>query len=67
MKFFMHSEEAVSLRIWFRQTYLSENALSFRVSGFYGKMGDENFRLVEIGEKLCLRFFETVKKSTASW
>ena len=63
MKFFMHSEQAVALRIWFKQTYLSENAQSFRVSIFYGKKGDENFRLVEEGEISCLRFFETVKKS----
>ena len=61
MKFFMHSEQAVALRIWFKQTYLSENAQSFRVSVFYGKIGDKNFRLVEKGEKSCLCFFETEK------
>ena len=59
----MHSEHGVALRIWFKQTYLSENAQSFRVSVFYDKIDDENFRLVEKGEKSCLRFFETVKKS----
>ena len=59
----MHSEHAVALRICFSQTFLSENAQSFRVSVFYGKKGDKNFRLVEKGEKSCLRFFETVKKS----
>ena len=63
MKFFMHSEQAVALRIWFKQIFLSENAQSFRVSVFYGKIGDKNFRLVEKGEKSCLCFFETVKKS----
>ena len=63
MKFFMHSEKAVALRIWFKQTFLSEKAQSFRVSVFSGKIGDENFRLVEKGEKSCLCLFETVKKS----
>ena len=63
MKFFMHSEQAVALRIWFKQIFLSENAQSFRVFVFYGKIGDKNFRLVEKGEKSCLCFFETVKKS----
>ena len=59
----MHPEQAIALRIWFKQTYLSENAQSFRVSAFYGKVGDKNFPLVEKGEKSCLRFFGTVKKS----
>ena len=63
MKFFMHSEKAVAFRIWFKQTYLSENPQSFQVSVFNGKIGDKNFRLAEKGEKSCLRFFETVKKS----
>ena len=60
----MHSKQAVALRIWFKQTYLSENAQLFRVSVFYGKIGDKNFRLVEKGEKSCLRLFETVKNLT---
>ena len=64
MKFFMHSEQAVALRIWFKQTFLSENAQSFRVSVFYGKIGDENFRLVEKGEKSCLRFLKLLKNLT---
>ena len=63
MKFFYVSEQAVALIIWFKQPFLSENAQSFRVCVFYGKIRDENFRLVKKGEKSCLCFFETVKKS----
>ena len=59
----MHSEQAIALRKLFKQTYLSENPQSFRVFVFYGKIGDKNFRLVEKGEKSCLCFFETLKKS----
>ena len=61
--FFMHLEQAVALTIWFKRTYLSEKSQSFRVSVFYRKIGDKNFRFARKGEELCLRFFETVNKS----
>ena len=57
MKFvFMRSEQAVALRIWFKQKNLSQKSQTLRVLRLKFSTGSKS-------KKSCLRFFETMKKS----